>query len=97
MPGDVEWIYVPGATRDEDDSDDHGHGTCVLAWAVSPKYGVAKNADSVIVKLPVHYDEQRRLGTTVTAILTALIFTLGDVRTKGLQRRAVVNFSWGCK
>jgi hypothetical protein len=97
MPGDVEWLYAPGAPRDEDDSDEYGHGTCVLAWAVSPKYGVAKNANSVIVKLPVHYNEQKRLETTVIGIITALTITLSHVRVKGLQRRAVVNFSWGCK
>lgn len=97
MPGDVEWLYAPGAIHDEDDSDEHGHGTCVLAWAVSPKYGVAKNANSVIVKLPVHYNEEGRLGTTITGLITGLTVILAHVRTKGLQRRAVVNFSWGCK
>ena len=45
MQGDVRWIRV-GLNHLENDV--ANHGTCVLALAVSPVFGVAKKADAAI-------------------------------------------------
>jgi hypothetical protein len=99
MPGDKRWILVrgdaPGGFLTA--GDDDGHGTCVLAMAASPKFGVAKKVNVVIVKVPVWPDNQGVLRTTLGSTMAGIIAVLADVRERGLQGKAVVNLSAGRK
>lgn len=55
MPGEKRWIFVPAFDNEPPNnvkSDYNGHGSCVLSKAAGAKFGIAKNADVVIVKLP---------------------------------------------
>jgi hypothetical protein len=95
MPGKVRWIYVE---PDSTESDPINHGTCVLAWAVSPVYGTAKKADVVIVQLPFYYEEDEgQWLTTRGGILAALQMVADDIGKKTLDGKAVVNLSWASK
>jgi subtilisin family serine protease len=49
MLGNLLWLYLLGEAHDEDDVT--GHGTCVASKIIGPTFGVAKNADLVLVKL----------------------------------------------
>jgi hypothetical protein len=98
MPGDLRWIFI----RDFDtrQADEKNHGSCVLANAVSPRFGTAKNADIVIVKMPWIANSG---GADIKVMLDELDFLEGlmkirsDVRDNDLRGKAVLNLSWGCK
>jgi hypothetical protein len=52
MPGSKRWI-VPGYDpHAHGHNDPYGHGSCVLSMVSAPKYGTAKRADIVRVKMP---------------------------------------------
>jgi len=91
--GRVRWLWVPEANPREgffEKTDGpNQHGSCVLTWAVSPKFGVAKRADVVIVK----YEAR----PTLREYMIAIQKVVNDVREKGLQKKAVVNYSSSCK
>jgi hypothetical protein len=95
MPGTVRWIFVPEViprasdTTSESDNDPDRHGTCVLAMAVSQKFGVAKKANVVIVKLPA--------DAKASSYYESVQLIENDIVTRRLQGKAVVNYSNGCK
>ncbi len=79
----------------EEDIDSDGHGSCVFSMAVGSKYGTAKNADLVIVKRPEWAGGSDVEDTTEAAALDALVRILDDIKAKNLQKKAVVNLSYG--
>ena len=64
------WIFTRSNDHVERDEDDGGHGTCVASKAVGNKYGVARDAELVIVK--TNYD--------IIGITIAFINILSDLR-----------------
>lgn len=83
------WIFG-GAQADksvEEDLGSDGHGSCAGSKVNGPKYGVAKQANLVVVKASINIDET----------LDALNKIVEDVREKKLQGKAVVNFSRSSK
>jgi hypothetical protein len=95
MPGKVEWLY--DIESDNKPNDYYNHGTCVLAWAVSPKYGVAKKANMVIVKIPVYQKDNGDYSCSCGGLLASIYLSLGDIQKKGLQGKVVINISWSGK
>ncbi|KAI9840478.1 MAG: hypothetical protein M1837_001584 [Sclerophora amabilis] len=106
-PTSTEWINSPGLKRwimsgdpfqeiyDDREDDPGDHGDCVFARAVGAKYGVAKNANVVIVKCPALLDAPDKTTTTQSSLLGGLVDILNDVQFNHLQKRAVVNLSYG--
>lgn len=85
MAKKARWIFG-GAQADksvEEDLGADGHGSCAGSKVNGPKYGVAKQANLVVVKASTNIDET----------LDSLNKILEDVRSKKLQGKAVVNFS----
>ena len=61
------------------------HGTCMASLAAGSYYGVAKNANLVLVQM----------GETVWTAMQALLTVVIDIRQQQAQSRAVVSMSWG--
>jgi hypothetical protein len=98
MPGRLRWIFV--GDRDETEADDMDHGSCVLSKAVSPRFGTAKDANVVIVKMPfiaIAGGPGTKKMLEELDFLEALIKIRKDVRDNDLRGKAVLNLSWGCK
>ena len=89
---DPRWIYA--RPEDRRPIDERGHGTCVLSQIVTQLYGTAKNVNAVVVKLPWYGSPDQ---TSEYDLLAGLAKIILDVRQRRLQRKAVVNLSWGCK
>jgi hypothetical protein len=88
----ARWIF----TRDWDRTklDQANHGSCVLSQVAATFFGSAKNANPVVVKLPWYGSPDQ---TSEYDLLAGLAKIILDVRQRRLQRKAVVNLSWGCK
>lgn len=87
--------YVRSTTEDDDATD--GHGSCVYSMAVGPRYGIAKEADVVIVK---HAKLKKDLpkgeeDTLESATLDGMSRILKDIKDSNLKKKAVVNLSFG--
>jgi hypothetical protein len=65
------------------------HGTCVASMAAGTTWGVAKNAKMIPVKFK-NVDNARP-----AAIADAFGWVVNDVITKGIEGKAVINFSFG--
>jgi subtilisin family serine protease len=81
----VRWIYAKN--DDQTPTDENGHGSCVASKAVGVTYGIAKNANVVIVKLGATFG--------ISNIIWALQLIINDVGTLGLNGQAVINMSLG--
>lgn len=62
--------------------------------AIGSKYGTAKGANVVIVKYPELADNNPE-DSSEAAALDALTKIVNDIRENSLQKRAVVNLSYG--
>ncbi|TWU76115.1 Basic amino-acid permease [Metarhizium rileyi] len=78
------------AIKSVPDGDVNGHGTHVAGTVGSKSYGVAKKTKLVDVKL---FDD--RGGTTSEVVLDGIEWTIKDILAKKIQKRAVVNMSFG--
>src|SRR4030095_12337646 len=73
------------------DTDTHGHGTHVAGTIAGTKYGVAKRASIVAVK--VFPDNSS--STSTSYIIQALQWVVGDAVMNGNINKAVINMSIG--
>lgn len=83
------WLFG-GSQADksvEEDLFSDGHGSCAGSKVSGPKYGVAKQANLVVVKADMNSDET----------LDSMNKILQDVRSNELQGKAIVNFSRSCE
>ena len=88
MQGRIRWLFLPGEPHVE--SDENGHGTCVISKVAGRIFGVAKSVNIVVVKLaPINGN---LLGSRVIA---AWGVVARDIATTNVQGRAVVNFQMG--
>ncbi|KAH6886908.1 peptidase S8/S53 domain-containing protein [Thelonectria olida] len=87
MPGTKEFIFPPSVPAIE--SDFLNHGSCVASKATGPKFGTAKNANIVMLKLPADLH--------MSAIFASLVEVSNDVYQKGLAGKAVINMSLGSR
>ena len=86
-PKKTLWTIITGGRGSE--TDWLGHGSCVAAKVAGPTYGVAKKASVVMVKAGI-------LTLAFSSyMLKATALIIQDVKSKGLQGKAVVNVSWG--
>ena len=90
------WIFL-GGRGDQQPADEYNHGSCVLAQIASPRFGTAKNANVVIVKMPWYGSVELDTSVSEFDFLHGLVAILNDVREKNLQGKAVLNISWACK
>jgi Subtilase family len=100
MAGQTSWLTssaqpLPGeGPIDKDPDDKTGHGSCVLSLVAGPTYGVAKNVDVVLVKLP--YRQTAHGVVTNTWDLTNAIMEIKeDIKQHNLAGQAVINISQG--
>ncbi|KAL8788732.1 MAG: hypothetical protein Q9213_001546 [Squamulea squamosa] len=101
QPGNKKWIF-PGDPNDdryvidetETDQSKDGHGSCVYSMAVGTQYGTAKAADVVIVKHAKLKNEDEE-DTTESATLDGMTRILADIKLSRLNKKAVVNLSFG--
>ena len=84
MEGRIRWLFLPGEPNTE--SDEIGHGTCVISKIAGRFFGVAKSVNLVVVKLaPVN---GRVEGPRVIAAWGAIA---RDIASTNVQGRAVVS------
>ena len=82
MRGGIRWLYLPGEPQIQ--SDETGHGTCVASKVVGPNFGVAKNANIVVVRVnPINGNFQ------MSRVLTAWAVVALDIASNNMQGRAV--------
>ncbi|KDN70650.1 putative subtilase, partial [Colletotrichum sublineola] len=85
-PGLKRWIFVrEGDTSESDSAPDEGHGTCIQSLVNGPRFGAAKDADIVIVKIP-----HPMLASDLTK---ALYWVTDDIQKRKLEGKAVVTIS----
>lgn len=82
----LEWLYGMGATEEESDIDDDGHGTCMASKIGSPDYGVLPGGPVFTIA---------KIAPTVASFLDIFGYILEDVRRKGsdVRGRAVIQIS----
>ena len=84
----IRWLFLPGEPQIE--SDENGHGTCVISKVTGRIFGVAKNVNIVAVKLaPLN---GRLVGSRVIA---AWAVVARDIASTNMQGRAVVGLQMG--
>lgn len=66
------WIYASGVPKAEPETDVEGHGTCVASKVAGIKYGVAKKASLIMVKI----------AKVCHSLLEALVRILNDLRRR---------------
>ncbi|KAI9750268.1 MAG: hypothetical protein M4579_006532 [Chaenotheca gracillima] len=94
--GSHDWLFPagrPGTHYDQnkDDLDEDGHGTCVLSKAAGGLYGVAKNANTVVVRWP--RTEQGLEAISSTVLVNALNVIVDDVvRKRSIKNVLVLSF-----
>jgi subtilisin family serine protease len=88
MPGDKH-LEVIRALSTDTLNDPVGHGSCVASKVAGPKFGVAKNANLVMFKVP--------FPLITSDIFTALVRVYARVVGGNLKGKAVLNLSLGCK
>ncbi|EFQ36435.1 subtilase [Colletotrichum graminicola M1.001] len=84
-PGNKRWIFIDENTSKSDSDLKSGHGTCVQSLVNGPRFGAAKEADIVIVKLPD--------SPLVSDIVMALYWVTDDIAARNLEGKAVVTMS----
>src|SRR5450432_4652840 len=89
MPGKKLFHSIRPIPGIENENDPDGHGSCVASKVAGPEFGVAKNANIVMIKLP----RKMLLGE----ILSTLTWIDADVTARNLRGKAVLNLSIGCK
>src|SRR5450432_3235165 len=89
MPGEKRFIIISTIPGLKDEEDPWGHGSCVTSKVAGPKFGVAKKANIVMVKMP--------LFLKVGNLLDCLTKISDDVFVHELGGKAVINLSAGCK
>ncbi|RDA85886.1 putative subtilisin-like protease [Ophiocordyceps camponoti-leonardi (nom. inval.)] len=96
LADECEW---PKPLTGRSGADINGHGTHVAGIIAGAKFGVAKQAQIIDVRIckTKTCPGLTYVTSDVAAILQALAWTKADVRAKGRQGRAVINFSIGCK
>ena len=88
MPGSKQWLFADPIDNRKYDADLEGHGSCVLSKAAGAKWGVAKGANIVMVKLPaVVFDTM--------ILLNSLNIVLQEVLKSGRKKNVLI-MSW-CK
>ncbi|KAK2739999.1 alkaline proteinase [Colletotrichum kahawae] len=93
--GTKDFIFAPGSAETKvDDYPLIGYpdGTCMASKIFGPKYGVAKKANVVMVKLSGGSGLMGMI--TMTEMLTALAMVKNDITTRKLKGKAVVNLSY---
>ncbi|KAK1561406.1 peptidase S8/S53 domain-containing protein [Colletotrichum navitas] len=87
-PGSKRWLYLSENDKSESDGDRRlGHGTCVQSLVNGPRFGAAKAADIVIVKLP--------FPANYITISSAFKLVAEDIEARNLRGKAVITMSEG--
>jgi hypothetical protein len=92
------WIFTgDGVNPPHEYDDEETHGTCVASQAVGQKYGVAKFADLVVVKVETAFDpnnpnpDPKTLKEDwISDVLRGLSFIVADITDNRLQGKAVI-------
>jgi subtilisin family serine protease len=93
MPGGKRWLKstLTNFPLQLEETDEDGHGSCVISKVSGPRLGVAKNANITVVKFAAEHDGR----IWFSSLLDSLYLVCRDVVAGGLQGKAVVNLSWG--
>lgn len=92
--GAKDFIFAPGASATRTDETDHGmeDGTCMASKIFGPRYGVAKKANVVMVKMSP--DQRKRGSITMIEMLSALAMVKNDIHVRGIKGKAVVSLTY---
>ncbi|KAK1994135.1 subtilisin-like protein [Colletotrichum falcatum] len=83
--GNKRWIYISEDKKESDSDLKNGHGSCTQSLINGPRFGAAKDADIVIVKLPDPF--------LLSDMVEALYWVTDDIAEKKLEGKAVVTMS----
>jgi hypothetical protein len=89
MPGQKRIEFIRPVPCIDNEYDPTGRGSCVASKVAGPKFGVAKDANIVMIKVPDM--------TWFSDMLWALAGIYGEASQRKLAGKAVVNLSLDCK
>ena len=106
MTGNKRWLWPDtdywnaNAANPMTETDEVGHGSCVLSKIGGSFYGVAKNVDVVIAKMIASRQQSSSSDAIIlewreSQYLYLLSLILQDIYTKELVQKSVVNLSQG--
>ena len=95
MPGEKTFTVINPIPGQPDQNDPVNHGCCVASKVAGPQFGVAKNVNVVMLRLPFPANPDEFLDAA--HVMTALFEVYSSVMSRGLRKKAVVNMSLGCK
>lgn len=91
MPGSKRWLKPVSTSFPSQltETDEAGHGSCVISKVAGPHFGVAKNVDIVVAKVAIDING----SIWNSSILDMLSVILRDVIKECMQGKAVINIS----
>ena len=92
MRGNMTWLWPRNMTPFPK-TDESGHGSCIVSKIAGPTFGVAKSANIVMVKA----FHKTWAEVTPSRFLESFGRIFEDVRDRKMQRKAVVNISFGSR
>ena len=97
MRGRYRWLEPPAGTWPEVEpwtpTDSSGHGTCMADKVAGYNYGVAKNANLVLLRIPID-DDDDVFNSGMLLVFEMIITDIDARRQAGYSKLPVVSISW---
>lgn len=101
MEGEYRWLKPPEGTWPSAEPwapyDPTGHGTCVADKVAGYNYGVAKNANIVIPRMPNDDDDDDIFNSGMLLIFQMMVDDIVARKEVGYNKLPVVTISWGTR
>ena len=98
MKGGYRWLKPPEGTWPSSDPwapiDPTGHGTCVGDKVAGYDYGVAKNANIVLLRIPADEDDDI-FNSGMLLVFEMMVTDIKARKAEGYAKLPVVSISWG--
>lgn len=98
MKGGYRWLEPPQGTwpgsKPWAPIDPTGHGTCVADKVAGYNYGVAKNVNLVLLRLPEDEDDEI-FNSGVLLVFRMMVADIQERKANGYTKIPVVSISWG--
>ena len=100
MEGEYRWLKPPEGTWPSSERwapyDPTGHGTCVADKVAGYNYGVAKNANLVILRIP-NDDDDDIFNSGMLLVFQMMFEDIVARKKAGYNKLPVITISWGTK